>query len=100
MLTYPRAEADLAVWSESALRPPSFFCSLPPNTVKDNIGELLVRETTEGGTELLCVGYRLRWWSDIWRTDRGIAEVRSPGIRPATEDDIRHNAPGLVEETT
>ena len=45
----------------------------------------------------LCIGYRLRWRSDIWRTDRGVAEVRSPGIRPATEDDIRHNAPGLVE---
>ena len=37
--------------------------------------------------------------SDIWRTDRGVAEVRSPGIRSATEDDIRQNAPGLVEET-
>ena len=45
----------------------------------------------------LCIGYRLRWRSDIWRTDRGVAEVRSPGIRPATEDDIRHNAPGLLE---
>ena len=67
--------------------------------MKDNIGEVLVRETTEGGTELLCIGYRLRWRSDIWRTDRGVAEVRSPCIRPATEDDIRHNAPGLVEET-
>ena len=42
-------------------------------------------------------GYRLRWRSDIWRTDRGEAEVRSPGIRPATEHDIRHNAPGLLE---
>ena len=41
--------------------------------------------------------YRLRWRSDIWRTDRGVAEVRSPGIRPATDDDIRHNAPGLLE---
>ena len=47
----------------------------------------------------LRIGYRPRWRSDIWRTDRGVAEVRSPGIRPATEDDIRHNAPGLVEET-
>ena len=45
----------------------------------------------------LCIGYRPRWRSDIWRTDRGVAEVRSPGIRPATEDDIRHNAPGLEE---
>ena len=45
----------------------------------------------------LCIGYRLRWRSDIWRTDRGVAEVRSPGIRPATDDDIRHNAPGLLE---
>ena len=44
----------------------------------------------------LCIGYRLRWRSDIWRTDRGVAEVRSPGIRPATDDDIRHNAPGLL----
>ena len=46
---------------------------------------------------LLRIGYRLRWRSDIWRTDRGVAEVRSPGIRPATDDDIRHNAPGLLE---
>ena len=45
----------------------------------------------------LCIGYRLRWRSDTWRTDRGVAEVRSPGIRPATEHDIRHNAPGLLE---
>ena len=45
----------------------------------------------------LCIGYRPRWRSDTWRTDRGVAEVRSPGIRPATEDDIRHNAPGLLE---
>ena len=45
----------------------------------------------------LCIGYRLRWRSDIWRTDRGVAEVCSPGIRPATDDDIRHNAPGLLE---
>ena len=43
------------------------------------------------------IGYRLRWRSDIWRTDRGVADVRSPGIRPATDDDIRHNAPGLLE---
>ena len=43
------------------------------------------------------IGYRPRWRSDIWRTDRGVAEVRSPGIRPATDDDIRHNAPGLLE---
>ena len=47
----------------------------------------------------VCIGYRPRWRSaDIWRTDRGEAEVRSPDIRPATEDDIRHNAPELVEE--
>ena len=45
----------------------------------------------------ICKGYRLRWRSDIWRTDRGVAKVRSPGIRPATEHDIRHNAPGLLE---
>ena len=44
----------------------------------------------------LCTGYCLRWRSDIWRTDRGVAEVRSPSIRPATDDDIRHNAPGLL----
>ena len=37
------------------------------------------------------IGYRLRWRSDIWRTDRGAAEVRSPDIRPTTEDIIRHN---------
>ena len=47
--------------------------------------------------DALCIGYRLRWRSDIWRTDRGVAEVRSPGIRPATDDDIRHNAPRLLE---
>ena len=35
---------------------------------------------------------RLRWRSDIWRT-----KVRSPDIRLATEDDIRHTAPGLLE---
>ena len=45
----------------------------------------------------LRIGYRLRWRSDIWRTDRGVAEVRSPDIRPATDDEIRHNAPGLLE---
>ena len=48
----------------------------------------------------LCIGYRLRWRSDTWRTDRGVAEVRSPGIRPATDDDIRHNAPGLLKRLT
>ena len=48
-------------------------------------------------TFAICKGYRLRWRSDTWRTDRGVAEVRSPGIRPATDDDIRHNAPGLLE---
>ena len=32
-----------------------------------------------------------------WRTNRGVAQVRSPDIRPATEDDIRHNAPGLAK---
>ena len=46
---------------------------------------------------IIRIGYRLRWRSDTWRTDRGVAEVRSPGIRPATDDDIRHNAPGLLE---
>ena len=46
---------------------------------------------------VLRIGYRLRWRSDIWRTDRGVAEVRSPGIRPATDDVIRHNAPRLSE---
>ena len=46
---------------------------------------------------MLRIGYRPRWRSDIWRTDRGVAEVRSPGIRPVTSDDIRHNAPGLLE---
>ena len=49
------------------------------------------------GRQVLCIGYRLRWRSDIWRTDRGVAEVRSPCIRPATDDDIRHDAPGLFE---
>ena len=40
----------------------------------------------------LCIGYRLRWRSDIWSTNRGAAEVGTPDIRPTTEDDIRHNA--------
>ena len=39
-----------------------------------------------------CIGYRLRWRSDIWSTNRGAAEVGTPDIRPTTEDDIRHNA--------
>ena len=47
----------------------------------------------------ISIGYPLRWRSDTWRTYRGVAEVRSPGIRPTTEDDTRHNAPGLVENT-
>ena len=59
-----------------------------------------LRYTSSCRTQDLCIGYRPRWRSDIWRTDRGVAEVRSPGIRPATEDDIRHNAPGLVERPT
>ena len=50
-----------------------------------------------GYHDVIRIGYRLRWRSDIWRTDRGVAEVRSPGIRPATDDDIRHNVPGLLE---
>ena len=37
-------------------------------------------------------GYRLRWRSDIWSTNRGAVEVGTPDIRPTTEDDIRHNA--------
>ena len=40
----------------------------------------------------LRIGYRLRWRSDIWSTNRGAAEVGTPDIRPTTEDDIRHNA--------
>ena len=40
----------------------------------------------------VCIGYRLRWRSDIWSTNRGAAEVGTPDIRPTTEDDIRHNA--------
>ena len=40
----------------------------------------------------LSIGYRLRWRSDIWSTNRGAAEVGTPDIRPTTEDDIRHNA--------
>ena len=53
--------------------------------------------TTRLHNSPLRIGHRLRWRSDIWRTDRGVAEIRSPGIRPATDDDIRHNAPGLLE---
>ena len=59
--------------------------------------ELQIPGTVKCSLWVLCIGYRLRWRSDIWRTDRGVAEVRSPGIRPATDDDIRHNAPGLLE---
>ena len=33
---------------------------------------------------MICIGYRLRWQSDTWRTDRGVAEVRSPGISHRT----------------
>ena len=66
-------------------------------TVMSHRGQLLLSSCLS--FSILCKGYRPRWRSDIWRTDRGVAEVRSPGIRPATEDDIRHNAPGLVEET-
>ena len=55
--------------------------------------------TVHARVQLIRIGYCLRWRSDIWRMDRGVSEVRSPGIRPATEDDIRHNAPGLVEKT-
>ena len=40
-------------------------------------------------------GYRLTWRSDTWRTDRCVGEIRSPDIKPATEDDVRRNAPGL-----
>ena len=40
----------------------------------------------------LCIGYRLRWRSDIWSTNRGAAEVGTPDIRPTTEDDIRQIA--------
>ena len=54
------------------------------------------RASTSERENKIRIGYRLRWRSDIWRTDRGVAEVRSPGIRPATDDDIRHNAPGLL----
>ena len=46
---------------------------------------------------VISIGYRLRWRFDIWRTDRGVAKVRSPGIRPATDDDIQHDAPRLLE---
>ena len=45
----------------------------------------------------LCIG--LLSEVAVWYLENGPrrAEVRSPGIRPATEDDIRHNAPGLLE---
>ena len=62
---------------------------------KTSLGD--VARTASHDIGAICIGYRLRWRSDIWRTDRGVAEVRSPGVRPATEDDIRHNAPGLLE---
>ena len=57
----------------------------------------VVMPFVDGVSQPIRIGYRPRWRSDIWRTDRGVAEVRSPDIRPATEDDIRHNAPGLLE---
>ena len=44
------------------------------------------------GDQLLCIGYRLRWRSDIWSTNRGAADVGTPDIRPTTEDKIRHIA--------
>ena len=61
------------------------------------LSALIVNERFRLIAMVVGIGYRLRWRSDIWRTDRGVAEVRSPGIRPATDDDIRHNAPGLLE---
>ena len=86
------------------LLPLEYFTS---DSLKCSVHEL---ERAPGGSRLslqsrdfnsndseLCIGYRLRWRSDIWRTDRGVAEVRPPDIRPATDDDIRHNAPGLLE---
>ena len=60
-------------------------------------GILREHNSPRTSSTVVRIGYRPRWRSDIWRTDRGVAEVRSPDIRPATEDDIRHNAPGLVE---
>ena len=61
---------------------------------EEKLREYINRRSRKAG---ISIGYRPRWRSDIWRTDRGVAEVRSPDIRPATEDDIRHDAPGLVE---
>ena len=51
---------------------------------------LLASSANSRGT--FSIGYRLRWRSDIWSTNRGAAEVGTPDIRPTTEDDIRHNA--------
>ena len=84
-ISQARAGAIAALrWSINRSRP----SSMPP-----------VVDCAPSGVDriVLCIGYRPRWRSDTWRTDRGVAEVRSPGIRPATEDDIRHNAPGLLE---
>ena len=51
-----------------------------------------LRAKTGKESYALCVGYRLRWRSDIWNTNRGAAEVGAPDIRLTTEDVIRHNA--------
>ena len=74
------------------------FSTILMYTEKRGRGTILVAIESSSIQTTVGIGYRPRWRSDIWRTDRGVAEVRSPDIRPATEDDIRHNAPELVEE--
>ena len=64
--------------------------SMRVNALK--IPEYLTSTYPDYYLDIIRIGYRLRWRSDTWRTDRRVAEERSPGIRPAT-DDIRHNAP-------
>ena len=75
-------KAILKIWRESDERAILFF-----QTKK----RTLEMESTVCHP-LVCIGYRLRWRSDIWSTNRGAAEVGTPDIRPTTEDDIRHNA--------
>ena len=67
---YCCTEADLAVRSESALRPPYFFCSLPPSTV-DSISYVLFFVWKNKITRLsdsLQIFWRALLWSHLFPT--------------------------------
>ena len=70
----------------------ALFCEL-------NLHGVSRDKTRLGFRRAIRIGYRLRWRSDTWRTDRGGA-VRSPGIRPAMPPTkctltIRNGSPAL-----